>query len=413
MSEKVTWLKTGSKETGFLYYKKHPTRKYGVKYDRYHRAEYQFNGKRIAINFGWVSDGWTELDCLGKLKLYKSNAKNNLKPTSLKEEREILQQSQKAKQKKLDQEKIDKKTFAEFFNEIYLPMASKHKKKYTVENEKGLFKNWLEPEIGHLPFNKIKPFNLEKIKKNILDAGRAPRSLQYCFAVFRQIWNQARIDDLVSDDSPTRKVKIPKVENKRVRFLTHDESERLLKELQGKSPQVHDMTLFSLHTGVRAGEIFALTWGLVDLVNGSALIRDAKGKPRHIYLTKDTKKMLEKLYDEQPANELVFKDRNKGQIKGISKTFERAVNKLKLNDGVNDDRDKVLFHTLRHTFASWHVQNGTDLYTVKDLLGHSTIQLTERYSHLRPEGLKTAAMNFDNNLKNNKKIVKMKKKKRS
>ena len=55
-----------------------------------------------------------------------------------------------------------------------------------------------------------------------------------------------------------------------------------------------------------------------------------------------------------------------------------------------------------HTFASWHVQNGTDLYTVKELLGHSTIQLTERYSHLRPDGLKKAARNFDEKvIKNN------------
>ena len=413
MSGKIKWIKTGSKETGFLYFKKHPSRKNGVKFDRYHRAEYQFAGKRIAINFGWVSEGWTELKCLEKLNFYKNNAKNGLKPISLKEEREIEQQAQKAKQKKLDQEKIDKKTFADFFINSYLPMAAKHKKKYTIENEKGLFENWIKPEIGHLTFNKIRPFNLEKIKKNMLDAGRAPRSLQYCLAVFRQIWNQARIDDLVSDDSPTRKVRLPKVENKRVRFLSHEESERLLKELHGTSQQVHDMTLFSLHTGARAGEIFSLTWGLVDLVNGSVLIRDAKGKPRHVYLTEETQKMLERLFDEQAASELVFKDRNGQKIKGISKTFERAVNTLKLNDGVTDDRDKVLFHSLRHTFASWHVQNGTDLYTVKELLGHSTIQLTERYSHLRPGGLKQTARNFNKIINqgkktNNKKVVNIK-----
>ena len=403
MSGKIKWFKTGSKENGFLYFKKHPSRKNGVKFDRYHRAEYQFEGKRVAINFGWLSEGWTELKCLEKLNFYKNNAKNNLKPISLKEEREIEQQAQKAKQKKLDQEKIDKKTFADFFEKSYLPAVSNHKKKYTIENEKGLYKNWIDPEIGHLPFNKIKPFNLEKIKKNMFDAGRAPRSLQYCLAVFRQIWNQARIDDLVSEDSPTRKVKIPKIENKRVKFLTHDESESLLKELHTKSQQVHDMALFSLHTGVRAGELYSLTWGVVDLVNGSALIRDAKGKPRHVYLTDAVKKMLNGLYKEQAANELVFKDRYGKPIKIISKTYERAVNKLKFNDGVDDDRDKVLFHTLRHTFASWHVQNGTDLYTVKELLGHSTIQLTERYSHLKPEGLKQTAKAFNNIIARNKK----------
>ena len=119
--------------------------------------------------------------------------------------------------------------------------------------------------------------------------------------------------------------------------------------------------------------------------------------------------MLKGLYQGQPNTELVFKDHNGKQIEKISKTFTRAVNALGLNDNVTDQRDKLIFHTCRHTFASWHVQNGTDLYTVKELLGHSTIQLTERYSHLRPDGLKKAARNFDNNLKSSKKIVDFKK----
>ncbi len=407
MSGKIKWIKTGSKETGFLYFKKHPSRKNGVKFDRYHRAEYQFLGKRIAINFGWVSDGWTELKCLEKLKVYKENAKNGLKPTSLKEEREIKQEKIKAEQEKLEKEAIDNKTFADFFNKDYLPMAEKHKKKYSVKNEKSLFKNWIKSEIGHLPFNIIKPFNIEKIKKKMFDAGRAPRSVQYCFAVIRQVWNFARINDFVNDDCPTRKVKLPKVENQRVRFLSHEEAENLLTELKKTSQQVHDMALFSLHTGCRAGELYSLTWGVVDLANDSVLIRDAKGKPRHVYLTDDVKKMLERMYKEQAANELVFKDRYGKPLKIISKTYERAVNKLKLNAGVYDDRDKVLFHTLRHTFASWHVQNGTDLYTVKELLGHSTIQLTERYSHLKPDRLKQTAKAFNKIIAKNKKGTKI------
>jgi integrase len=400
IKKKINWEK--GKLPGIRFYK-HENRKHGVKFDRYFSGSYQVKGKRKFLGFGWGSEDWTEFKVWEKIVEFKNNAKSGSGPTTLKEESALMESEKEAKQKKLDQEKKDKKTFGEFFNEIYLPMAEGHKKKYTVKNEQGLFKNWIKPEIGHLPFNKIKPFNLEKIKKNILDAGKAPRTLQYCFAVFRQIWNHARVNDLVFEGSPTRKVKLPKVENKRVRFLTHGESESLLKELHSKSQQVHDMAVFSLHTGVRAGEIFSLTWGVVDLVNGSVLIRDAKGKPRHIYLTEETKKMFERLHDEQAASEFVFKDRDGQQVKFISKTFERVVKKLGFNEGVDDDRDKVLFHTCRHTFASWHVQNGTDLYTVKELLGHSTIQLTERYSHLRPDGLKQTAKAFNNIITRSKK----------
>jgi len=199
----------------------------------------------------------------------------------------------------------------------------------------------------------------------------------------------------VNKNCPAQKVRLPKIENQRSRFFSSEEAAALLDALKSKSQQVHDITLLSLHTGVRAGEIFSLTWGVVDLKNGSALIRDAKGKPRHVYLTNAAQTMLTRLYHGQKSSELVFKDSNGNQILKISKTFFRTVKELGLNNGITDRRDKALFHTCRHTFASWHVQNGTDLYTVKELLGHSTIQLTERYSHLRPDGLKQAAKNFD------------------
>jgi len=53
-----------------------------------------------------------------------------------------------------------------------------------------------------------------------------------------------------------------------------------------------------------------------------------------------------------------------------------------LNKEVTDDRMRVVFHTMRHTYASWLVESGVDLYTVKELMGHSTLAMTERYAHV-------------------------------
>ena len=64
-----------------------------------------------------------------------------------------------------------------------------------------------------------------------------------------------------------------------------------------------------------------------------------------------------------------------------------------------DTRDKVVFHTLRHTYASWLVQNGVDLYTVKELMGHSTLPMTERYAHLSKENLKNAVKKLEDRMK--------------
>jgi integrase len=391
-SKKINWEKGNF--PGIRFYK-HENRKHGIKFDRYFSGSYQVRGKRQFIGFGWSSEGWTEQSVWGKINNYKHNSKNGVKPTTLKEEIALKEYEQEEQQKIKDKKEQENIIFSVFFKNVYAPTALKHKKQHTVQNEISFFHNWLDSEIGHLPFNKIKPFNLETIKKNMLDAGRAPRSLQYCFAVFRQVWNHARINDLINEDSPTKKVKLPKVENQRLRFLNHEEATNLLNVLRSKSQQVHDMTLLSLHTGVRAGEIFSLIWGVVDFENSSVLIRDSKGKTRHVYLTSATQTMFEQKYNSQAASDLVFKDSKDKKIIKTSKTFGRAVKELGLNDGVTDRRDKVTFHTCRHTFASWHVQNGTDLYTVKELLGHSTIQLTERYSHLRPDGLKKATQRFD------------------
>lgn len=75
--------------------------------------------------------------------------------------------------------------------------------------EQSQFDLWLKPVLGDLPLRQIKPFHLEKVKKNMLDASRSFRTVQYCFATFRQVGNTAKIKDIVSSDSPTKKVKLP------------------------------------------------------------------------------------------------------------------------------------------------------------------------------------------------------------
>ena len=75
----------------------------------------------------------------------------------------------------------------------------------------------------------------------------------------------------------------------------------------------------------------------------------------------------------------------------------RSVNEIGLNDGITDRKQKFTFHGLRHTYASWLVQNGIPLITVQKLLGHSSITMTERYAHLCPDN-NAAAMQVLSNI---------------
>ncbi len=89
--------------------------------------------------------------------------------------------------------------------------------------------------------------------------------------------------------------------------------------------------------------------------------------------------------------ELVFPSRTGVQQRLMSRTFARTVEELGLNDGVVDRKQKITFHSCRHTCASWLVMAGVPLYTVQKILGHSTIAVTERYAHLAPKEFRAAA----------------------
>jgi integrase len=93
------------------------------------------------------------------------------------------------------------------------------------------------------------------------------------------------------------------------------------------------------------------------------------------------------------------------RFKQVSNSFDRAVRDLKFNDGVFDHRQRVCFHTFRHIFASWLVEAGTDLYTVKELMGHGTLTMTERYSHLSENTCRAAVRNLEKAVSESKPMV--------
>jgi integrase len=70
--------------------------------------------------------------------------------------------------------------------------------------------------------------------------------------------------------------------------------------------------------------------------------------------------------------------------------FQRAIADCRFNEGVTDDRYKIVFHSLRHTFASWLAQDGVSLTIIAELMGHSTIRMTQRYAKLSPDSKKDA-----------------------
>jgi integrase len=197
--------------------------------------------------------------------------------------------------------------------------------------------------------------------------------------------------------NPIKVVKMPIVQNQRERFLSYAEANKLLNKLEEYSVILHDMALPSLHTGMRAGEIFNIKGQDIDFKNGLINISDPKNKgSRKAIMTEAVRKMINKYKTETP-DEIVFKSRKCwGKINVISRIFKRAVHDLRMNAGIEDPRQIITFHSLRHTFASWLAIQGTPILTISHLLGHKSLEMTRKYAHLSPDARRLAVLSLEN-----------------
>jgi len=395
--KKRGWQKTDS--TG-VRYKEHPTRLFSGKTkqkkrpDRYYTIYIRHQGRLIEEGIGWESEGASEEKAVRARQELKDAQKEGTGPVSLREKRQIAVEKKAAEEKKIEEERLINISFEDFFTRTYLPQAIATKTKKSTDREQQLFNIWITPVIGPLPFKNVKLHHLEEIAANMRSAKRAPRSIKYAMAVVRQVFNYAKSRGANDGGSPTANIRISQNDNRRQRFLNHEEARLLLDELKNRSVQLYEISLLSLNTGARADEIFSLTWGNVDLERGQISLMDTKnGKNRITFMTPEVSAML---LSKKPGNhnDLVFPSKTGSKIQKISKSFDRAIEKLGWNKDITDRRNRIVFHSLRHTFASWLVENGENLYTVKELLGHSTLQMTERYAHLGNNTLRKAIQNF-------------------
>ena len=407
----VTWTKTN-----FLgvRYREHATRKHGVRFDRCFSIRYKVDGKDKEEVAGWASEDMSAEKAFKLLAAIRENVKNGKGPKSLaamREENELVTALAAQKQRAKTEAEV---TFSVFWKSDYLPAAEATRTPRTMETERGYYKKWIEPVLGDIPLQKVDAALIETVTLRARKAGKSPGTICKIIGVISQVWNKASSRDLVQGECPARKVKKPQQDNRRVRFLSHEEAQMVLDALMPRSMDVHDEALLSLLCGLRAGEIHSLTWGDVDLKNGTIHIRDPKNKRnRHAFITEEVKTMLKRRQNKQATTDLVFPTYNGKPRLWVSDTFSRTVDALGLNDTgeftsdkegnqipirISDTRQRVVFHTLRHTFASWLVQQGTPLYTVAELMGHTTIEMSRRYSHLAPDTLRKAALSLQGTL---------------
>ena len=278
-------------------------------------------------------------------------------------------------------------TVKDFLLKQYLPWMRTNLR--NPEIPEALLNKWVNPLLGEKRLNEITAEDIERLKVSILSAGRSLRSAQHILAIFRAALNKARDWEVFKGDNPVSKVKIPRFDNRRVRFLSREEVEKLLEECRKRTTSnnwIYPIVLIALTTGMRAGEIFRLKWQDVDFENDLIHIRDPKsGENRVAFLAPEMKEELLSLEGERDPGGYIFTNSMGKPFSAIPDVWKGIIKRLGFNEGVTDRREKVVFHTLRHTFCSWLAMSGVPLHVIKELAGHKTIQMTERYAHLLPD----------------------------
>jgi len=162
------------------------------------------------------------------------------------------------------------------------------------------------------------------------------------------------------------------------KYLSESQVKKLVDDI--KDERFRNLVIFYLATGCRRDEALNLIWKDVDLKNKKVVFRETKsGKSRFLPINKNLLIVLKRMSNTKKQDERLFEYNSDYVTHKIKKHLK--------NIGFNS---RISVHCLRHTFASHLVMSGVDIYTVSKLLGHSDIKVTEIYSHLAPDYLKSS-----------------------
>lgn len=384
-----------------IVFREHDTRTHRGKPDRYYVMRYTLKGKTKQEALGWASEGWTPEKANVERGKRRRGQKRGATAGASQRLEQTVQQDEVLNVAQTHDEPATG-TFA-FIASQYLEIA--RIEKLSWRDDSNRLKKHVLSVIGALPIENVTVRDIEKLKAACYGKGLAPATTVRVLALTKTVFNYAIRHGMTKGENPVKGVRLPKVNNARTRFLSRDEAQTLLREAHKQNVTLHDTCLMALYTGMRSGEVLRLRWSDIDFEHAVITIRETKnGSTRFAYLTDNVRTMLEARREAQRVgkggtihersvyseNGLVFPSARGSVRDSMSHQFKHLVKRLGWNEGVDDRRHLVTFHTLRHTFASWLVSDGTPLLLTKELMGHKCIEMTMRYSHLAPSQARAA-----------------------
>ena len=272
----------------------------------------------------------------------------------------------------------------------------------------------INPELGHIPLNKLTQNDLQqfygRLKKNGRKAhtdkygnGLSDRMVRMCHATCRSALEKAKLDGLIRTN-PAIGCKLPPKKAREMQVLDRDELQRFL--IQAQVEGYYELFLLELATGLRRGEIVALQWDDLDfetgVLNVSKQVNVVGGELQ--FSTPKTKSSIRKIvlppalldvlreYKKTVVSRWMFPSPLKYDMPIAPGVAERQLSRILELAGCKH----VRFHDLRHTFATLALQGGMDIKTLSAMLGHVSAATTlDIYTHITDDMQRQAAANID------------------
>jgi integrase len=243
--------------------------------------------------------------------------------------------------------------------------------------------------VGNRKLKDITPYHVEQFKVRRIEKVSAAKT-NIDFGVLKAAFNRAVVFQMMGNN-PFRSCKRVRVPEQEPRFLSHAEFEALMDVVD--DAQMKRIIVLALCTAMRLGEIMSLRWqdvefgsGVISLKNRNDFTLKTKRR-RLIPLNGTAMRLLSSL---PRHSEYVFPGKtglpdSTGWVSKRFKKFARIAGLPK----------EIHFHSLRHTGATWLVQNGVPLPYVKEILGHQNIATTQIYSHASTDHLRQSVQTLD------------------
>lgn len=273
----------------------------------------------------------------------------------------------------------------------YLIIEKRYSVHTTVSyrNDLNQFNLYLSESYSGIEFRKVEMIHVRSYMVHLLEAKLAKSTVARKVSTIKSLYKFLKKEQLISS-SPVQLLETPKLDSRLPVFLKEEEVVNLFEEFKFEdsfSGKRDKMILYLFYqTGIRLSELIGLK--NVDVRNGELKVLGKRNKERIIPLSNNIQPLIDQYLSLK--DELVFKKKYFFVTDKGNKLYEKFVYR-KVNHylSIVSSKQKKSPHILRHTFATHMLNNGADLNSIKEILGHENLSATQVYTHNTFQKLKS------------------------